>query len=196
MKMFTRLERWFRRQSVARKLTTMVLTTSGLTLMVACTVFAIYDYATSRSRLVRDVTMLADIVGSNSTAALTFNDAGAAEATLHAMALNAHILDARLFTRDGTRLAVYARPGFSWLAHGVDDPLVQSAEPLAIFEQGHLRVVRPILLHQEIVGSITVESDTAEIWTRLGRFAGIVAVTLFGVFWIAFGHDPGETDRK
>jgi signal transduction histidine kinase/CheY-like chemotaxis protein len=187
MNMFTRLERWFRRQSVARKLTTMVLTTSGLTLMVACTVFAVYDYATSRSRLVRDVTMLADIVGSNSTAALTFNDARAAEDTLHAMALNAHIIDARLFTRDGTRLAVYARPGFSWITNGADDPLVQSTEPRVIFEQAHLRVVRPILLHQEIVGSIIVESDTAEIWTRLGRFAGIVAATLFGVFWIAFG---------
>jgi signal transduction histidine kinase/CheY-like chemotaxis protein len=187
MNMVTRLERWFRRQSVALKLTTMVLTTSGLTLMVACTVFAVYDYATSRSRLVRDVTMLADIVGSNSTAALTFNDAGAAEDTLHAMALNAHIIDARLFTRDGTRLAVYTRPDFSWTGNSVDDRLVQIAEPQMIFEQARLRVVRPILLHQEIVGSITVESDTAEIWTRLGRFAGIVAATLFGVFWIAFG---------
>jgi signal transduction histidine kinase/CheY-like chemotaxis protein len=185
--MFTRLEGWFRRQSVARKLTTMVLTTSGLTLMVACTVFAVYDYATSRSRLVRDVTMLADIVGSNSTAALTFNDAGAAEDTLHAMALNAHILDARLFKRDGTRLAVYARPGFSWKTNGSDNPLVQTPVSQVFFEQEHLRVVRPILLHDEMVGSITVESDTAEIWTRLGRFAGIVAATLFGVFWIAFG---------
>jgi two-component system sensor histidine kinase/response regulator len=187
MTMFTRLEAWFRRQSVARKLTTMVLTTSGLTLMVACTVFAVYDYTTSRSRLVRDVTMLADIVGSNSTAALTFNDAGAAEDTLHAMALNVHILDARLFTRDGARLATYARPGFSWSTSGSDNPLVQSPEPQVIFDEGHLRIVRPILLHEEIVGSITVESDTAEIWTRLGRFATIVAATLFGVFWIAFG---------
>jgi two-component system sensor histidine kinase/response regulator len=185
--MFTRLEGWFRRQSVARKLTTMVLTTSGLTLMVACTVFAVYDYATSRSRLVRDVTMLADIVGSNCTAALTFNDAGTAEDTLHAMARNAHILDARLFKRDGTVLAVYARPGFSWIMNGSDNPLVQTPVAQVVFEQQHLRVVRPILLHDEMVGSITVESDTAEIWTRLGRFAGIVAVTLFGVFWIAFG---------
>jgi signal transduction histidine kinase/ActR/RegA family two-component response regulator len=185
--MFNRPETWFRRQSVTRKLTTMVLATSSLTLMIACTVFAVYDYTSSRSRLVRDVTMLADIVGSNSTAALTFKDAAAAEDTLRATAINEHILDARLFTRDGTRLAIYTRPGFTWRSSSTDDPARQTPDARAIFEEGHLRVVRPILFHEEIVGSITVESDTGEIWTRLGRFAAIVAATLFAAFWIAFG---------
>ena len=54
--------------------------------------------------------MLADIVGTNSTAALTFKDATAATETLRATAVNEHILDARLFTRDGTLLATYVRP--------------------------------------------------------------------------------------
>ena len=77
---------WFRRQTVGRKLTTTALITSGVTLLAACTVFATYDYINSRSRLIRDVTMLADIVGTNSTAALTFNDASAAAETLRATA--------------------------------------------------------------------------------------------------------------
>jgi two-component system sensor histidine kinase/response regulator len=182
-----RLESWFRRQSVARKLTTTVMSTAGITVMTACIVFAGYDYVSSRSLLVRDVTMLADIVGANSTAALTFRDAAAAEDTLRATALNEHILDARLFTADGERLALYTRPGFEWSASASDDPLHQTAAPRAIFEQGHLRVVRPIVLHEETIGSITVESDTGEVWTRLGRFAAIIAAALFGNFWIAFG---------
>ena len=185
--MFTSLEAWFRRQSVARKLTTTVIAIAGIAVMAACIVFAVYDYATSRSRLVRDVTMLADIVGSNSMAALTFKDAAAAEETLHALALNEHILDARLFTADGKRLAIYGRPGFTWAAVPSDDPMHQTAVARAIFEEDHLRVVRPIVFHQEIIGSITVESDTGEVWTRLGRFAAIIAAALFGTFWIAFG---------
>src|ERR1700686_883083 len=112
--MVNRLGTWFRRQSVARKLTTTAVTTSGVTLMAVCTVFATYDYVNSRSRLVRDVTMLADIVGTNSTAALTFKDTLAATDTLRATAVNEHILNARLFTRDGTLLATYLRPGASW----------------------------------------------------------------------------------
>ena len=63
---------WFRRQSVARKLTTSVVTTTAVMLLAASAVFVAYDYVTLRSRLVRDVTMLADILGTNSTAALTF----------------------------------------------------------------------------------------------------------------------------
>jgi len=177
---------WFRRQSVARKLMTTVLTTSGVTLMAACTVFATYDYLNSRSRLVRDVTMLADIVGTNSTAAVTFTDATSAADTLSATAVNEHILDARLFTRDGKLLATYVRhdlPGSFDLAEHRTSP---GFAAFTRFEGNHLRVVRPILLNQEIIGSIVLESDTSEVWTRLGRFAIIAAGTLFGAFLIAF----------
>ena len=165
---------------MGRKLTTTALTTSGVTLIAACTVFATYDYVNSRSRLVRDVTMLADIVGTNSTAALTFKDAAAAADTLRATAVNEHILDARLFTRDGTLLATYMRPDLLAAAVPGTTPHGRASKPVAVFEGDHLRVVRPISLNREIIGSIAVESDTTEVWTRLARFAAIVAATLFG----------------
>jgi signal transduction histidine kinase/DNA-binding response OmpR family regulator len=185
--MFNSLGTWFRRQSMARKLTATALTTSGVTLTAAITVFATYDYINSRSRLVRDVTMLADIVGTNSTAALTFNDAAAATETLRATAVNEHILDARLFTRDGTRLATYLRPGRASNDAPPDDANGPGVEAVAQFEGGRLRVVRPISLNHEVIGSIVVESDTMEIWTRVARFVAIVAGTLFGAFWIVLG---------
>ena len=177
--MVSSVDTWFRRQSVGRKLTTTALVTSGVTLLVACTVFATYDYLNVRSRLVRDVTALADIVGGNSTAALTFKDAASAGDTLRAIGVNEHILDARLFTRDGTLLATYTRP----------DLLQADATPEALPDAGgrRVRVERPVSLDQEVIGRIVVESDTAEISARLVRFAGITAVTLFGAFWIAFG---------
>jgi signal transduction histidine kinase/CheY-like chemotaxis protein len=185
--MFNSLGAWFRRQSVGRKLTTTALITSGVALVVACTVFATYDYINSRSRLVRDVTMLADVVGTNSTAALTFKDAAAATETLRATAVNEHILNARLFTRDGALLATFTRPGVSASPIHPRDGAPPDIEPLALFEGIRLRVVRPISLNHEIIGSITVESDTTEVWSRLARFAAIAAGTLFGAFWIALG---------
>ena len=188
MVMFNSLGTWFRRQSVARKLTTTAVTTTGMTLVAACTVFAAYDYVNQQARLVRDVTMLADIVGTNSTAALTFKDATAAADTLRATALNEHILDARLFTRDGVLLATYLREGVSWSAALPElDAVPAGVEAVTMFEGNHLRVVRPISLNHETIGRIVVESDTAEVWTRVGRFAAIAAGTLFGAFWIAFG---------
>jgi signal transduction histidine kinase/ActR/RegA family two-component response regulator/HPt (histidine-containing phosphotransfer) domain-containing protein len=175
---------WFRRQSMARKLTTTALVTSGASLAAACTVFATYDYLTSRSRLVRDVTVLADIVGINSAAAVTFRDVVAARDTLRATAVNGHILDAHLFTADGRLLATYTRPDVS--PSSADRAPGAADGSSARFQGGHLRVVRPISLDGEPIGHIAVESDTTEVWTRLGRFAAIVAATLFGAFWIAF----------
>ena len=184
--MFNSLATWFRRQPVARKLTTTALTTTGVALLAASTVFAGYDYVSSRSRLVRDVELLADIVAANSAAALTFGDAEAAAGTLRTTALNPHILDARLFAKDGTLLATYTRPGLSGRHALPEDVTPVGVEAIALFEGDHLRVVRPIVLGGEILGHISVDSDTADVWTRLGRFATIVAGTLFGTFWIAF----------
>jgi signal transduction histidine kinase/HPt (histidine-containing phosphotransfer) domain-containing protein len=182
------LSRWFRQQSVARKLTTTALITTGVALIGACTVFATYDYVTSRSRLVRDVTMIADVVGANSIAALTFKDATAAVDTLRVTEVNQHILDARLFTRDGALLATYLRAGTAWGRDLPEQDVTPSGvDTLAQFEGNHLRVVRPILLDHEIIGRIVVESDTVEIWNRLARFGLIVAGTLFGAFLVAFG---------
>src|SRR4029077_18405793 len=130
---------------------------SGVTLMAACTVFATYDYVNSRFRLVRDVTMLADTVSTNSTAALTFKDAAGAADTLRATAVNEHILDARLFTRDGTLLATYMRPGASsshTLSADAPRPGDVGAEGVAQFKGSELRVVRQISLNHEIIGSI------------------------------------------
>src|SRR6266851_3378282 len=81
------LNAWFRRQSVARKLTTNVLITSTSTLLAACAALAIYDYSRERARVVADVTTIADVVGVNSTAALTFNDGNGAGETLQALAV-------------------------------------------------------------------------------------------------------------
>ena len=177
--------RWFRQQSVGRKLSTTALTTSGITLVAACLVFATYDYLNLRWRLVRDVTMLADILGTNSTAALTFRDATTAAETLRATAANDHIIDARLFTRDGTLLATYVRQGDDPDVGLSDDSPPPGIEPLQRFELWRLRVVRPIALNGEVIGSIEIDSDTTEVWTRLQRFGALAAATLFGAFWIA-----------
>ena len=107
--MFSSFARWFRRQSVARKLTATAVFTTAVTLLGACTFFAMIIYAALRFRLVLDVTML------------TFKDAAAASDTLRATAINEHILDAQLFTRDGTLLASYMRPGVSPRAAGPGD---------------------------------------------------------------------------
>ena len=163
------------------KLTTTVLSTSGVTMLAACAVFATYDYLDGRARLVREVTLLADMIGTNSIAPLTFGDSTAASEALRATAVNEHIEDVQLFLPDGTFLAGYVRAG----GPTGEQRSYSGAGPMAEFQGDRLRVVRPIALDRGIVGSISVASDTAEIAAREERFIAIAGGTLFGAFWIA-----------
>jgi len=181
--MFTSLATWFRRLPVRRKLTATVLSTSAVTLIAGCVVFATYDYIDARSRLVRDVTLLADMLGTNSIAPLTFNDATAAAETLRATAVNEHIDSARLYMPNGSLLASYVRTG-STVPADHDRGLLARADA-AVFEADHLHVVRPIVLDRGVIGTISVQSDTSEISAREKRFIAIVAGTVFGAFWLA-----------
>jgi len=172
---------------VARKLTVTNVTTTVVTVVASCTVFATVFFFSSRSRLALDVATIADIVGANSTAALTFKDATAAADTLRSTSLDGHITSAQLFTPDGTLLATYVRPGTSLSPAPPEDATRPAGEAAQSYSASRLRVVRPVSLNQEIIGRIVMESDTSDVWNRLANFAVVVAVTLVGAFGIAFG---------
>jgi two-component system, sensor histidine kinase and response regulator len=184
--MINNIHLWFTRQRMAHKLTAVVLMVSGVTLAAACAVLLIYDYSASRLRLVRDVTTLADVVGSNSTGALAFGDTKAAEETLRSASVDGHVVSARLFRRDGTQLAAYTNDQKPARPFTFDQSLLRNPEPASRFAGMHLYVLRPVMLGGEVVGSIAVESDTRDIWSRLARFGIAVAVVMFATIWVAF----------
>ena len=102
---------WIRQLSLGRKLTAISILTSATSLVIAAVVLVAYDRASSRERLLVDTVPLGDVVGNNSTAALTFSDAKAANETLRVVAVNGHILSAAILSVDGRVLAHYERPG-------------------------------------------------------------------------------------
>src|SRR4051812_38902801 len=95
--------------SLAHKLTAIGVATSSAAIIVTCAAIVMYDVATSQTRLVRDVGLLADVLGANSTAALAFGDAHAANETLGAVAVNTHIVSAALLLPQGQLFARYQR---------------------------------------------------------------------------------------
>jgi signal transduction histidine kinase/CheY-like chemotaxis protein len=128
--------------------------------------------------------MLADVVGANSTAALTFGDPKAAAETLHAMAADEHVVTAAILSRDGTVLARYSRPGAA-NAPETDAATIRAGRRAHAFTRDALHVVSPIVLDKDVIGMVTIESDLAEIRNRMVGFGQIIALVLFGTFWIA-----------
>src|SRR2546427_7647851 len=56
-----------------------------------------------------DLETLAEVLGSNSTAALTFNDPAAAREVLQSLSAKEHIMAAGLYRSDGVIFATYVR---------------------------------------------------------------------------------------
>ena len=103
--------RLLQNMSIRRKLTLLMMLTSVVALLLACGSFLTYDVATFRRKLALELSVLADVIGSNSTAALTFDDAGAARDALGALRAHAHVLSACIYGKDGRAVATYQRAG-------------------------------------------------------------------------------------
>jgi signal transduction histidine kinase/CheY-like chemotaxis protein len=172
------------RLSLADKLTAIGAATAALALLITAAAMLVYDYTSQRAVLVRDTAMLAEVVGTNSTAALAFADARVASETLAAVAANPHIVSAAVHEPDGRVLALYQRPGSP---PGMRGPLdIVGDQPLDVpwheFGPEHLIVVRPIRLGQATVGAVAIASDRGEQRDRtvavIKVLGGVLAVCL------------------
>src|SRR6266481_4490597 len=101
--------RRIRDYSIKKKLTLMNVLISGITLLLACTVFGAYDLTTFRASIVRSKSIQAQIVGANSASALLFNDVKSARDTLSALQAAPMILSCGVYTLAGEPLAMYWR---------------------------------------------------------------------------------------
>src|SRR6266852_975044 len=98
-----------RAYSIKKKLTLMNMLISGVTLLLACIAFGVYELTTYRATMVRSLSTQAQIVGAKSASALLFNDAKSAAGTLSALKADTTVLSAGIYTLEGEPLAMYWR---------------------------------------------------------------------------------------
>ena len=164
--------------SITKKLTKMNILVSGAALLIACAAFGTYDWMTSREAMVHNLSIQAQIAGSNSVSALLFNDSQSAENTLSALKAAPSIVSAGIFTAGGKTFALYS-------AHGNRETLALPAlQPGELehhwFENGHLVLVRKIIFEGKPTGTVYIRSDLQEINDRLKRYGAIAAAVLAG----------------
>jgi len=167
--------------SLQRKLQVIIMVTVGAALILACAAFLAYDLVAFGGSMRRDLETLAEILGSNSTAALTFGDQKAARELLSALKAKPHILTACIYSTDGKPFAIYRRADLS------SPFVVPPPEPGGSrLTSDRLILFHRIMLYDQLVGTVYLESDLKEIQARLTRFAGIVAIVLLGTSLFAF----------
>ncbi len=172
--------------SLGGQISVAIMATSGIALLLACIALFAFDAASARTTLVRDVGMLADIIGANSTAALAFEDAKAATETLQSAAVNAQVRSATIFRR-GVPFARYRRddaPPRPYV-RAVEDAMARAVSA-HVFGPDTLTLVRPILSGDELAGAVLLESDLTALTDRRNRFLEISALVLLATCAVAF----------
>src|ERR1700733_8492542 len=101
--------RSYRDLSIRQKLQSIVLITSAVALLVASVVFTLYDRSTFIQAKTQDLNASAKMVGSNSTAALSFGDAKAAKEILAALQAKQNVIKACIYDKQGGLFASYNR---------------------------------------------------------------------------------------
>lgn len=163
-----------RHSPISRKLTVMNVLVSAVALIAACAAFLAYDQYAFRQSLVRNLSAEAQIVGSNSISALTFNDPSAAQESLSAFSNLPHIITAAIFTNNGQLFAQYARTPGERLANPGD----ATGKVVASFRNDEVIVRQPIVFQGKRLGYVLIRSDVREAGQRLVQYGGIAAMVL------------------
>ena len=173
--------RWLQDLPIRRKLNLVILLTCAVALLAACASIAAYEVFDFRRAIARDTTVLADILGKNTRAALAFQDDTAAQEILQALQAEPHVMAACLYTKDGERFVTYSRPGL--VAEFEPHPAADGSR----FSHGRLNVFRPVVLNDKRIGTICLRVDLDGIYERLRLFGGIAALILVGSLLMALG---------
>jgi len=174
--------------SIKRKLTVIMMLTSVIVLLLASIAFIANELIKFKRSMVVDLATLAEVIGTNSTASLTFNDQKFADVALTSLKAEPHIIAAYIYTRDGKLFARYHRDSMNGQSHNSQKEISQKEEPPTLllndpakllnmkgqghyFKSDHLDLYKPIVLDGETIGTICIRSDLKELNSSLRWYA-------------------------
>ena len=167
-----------RQRSIQRRLTGIIMLTSIVTLLVACAAFLFIDFRNIRKSMVRDLENLARNIEYNSTAPLLFDDREAGQEIVESMrAHGPNVVNAVVYDAEGGVFVSYQRDDDA----GWQPPAPAEAEGHA-FSNQNLDYFHPIVWEGDRLGTVYLQSDLRELWSRLKRYAAIVGSVVLGCF--------------
>jgi two-component system, NtrC family, sensor kinase len=175
-----------RDSSISAKLKLLGTLTAGIALSLACSMFVMNDVSTTKVAMVEHVETLADVLGGNCIAALTFNDPKAASDVLASLRFEPSIRIGAVFDRQGRPFATYRKEQ--------SEAALPSSD--AVARTGHtfrsdrtLEIVAPILDNNEALGTVVLDAGMEQLEARFGRqmlmAVAVLVVALVLSFFLA-----------
>ncbi|HHO75187.1 MAG TPA: response regulator [Deltaproteobacteria bacterium] len=183
---------FFHDLSINRKITAIIMFISGIVLLLSFAALITTDLLLYRSSMIKNISTLADIIGTNSTAALIFNDQDAAEEILEALSVEQNIVHATIYTIEGSLFASYHKGNPEDKAtHHESDQDALNMPPASIeegfyFDKDHFTLYKRIILDKESIGTVHLHSTLNEYYYRMRLYMGIGAVIMLASILLAF----------
>lgn len=155
---------------------------AGAALIIAGFLLIVFQFIALHAALVRDVHVQARIIGTNSVAALLFNDRHAAEETLSALEASPSLRAAGVFTALRKPLALYQH-GDAAPVRAPDASLLREAHVSSITT---LDVVEPVESERRVVGYVVIRSSLDDLYTQLLGYAVLTVSVGIGAMGLAY----------
>ena len=167
---------------IKQKISFIVLLTSGILFFVMVLFVTIEKSYSYRARLEKDSAVLAKIIGTNSTAALSFNDSATGYEILSALKAEKDIIEAALYQENGLVFTYYTNPDYFEgksvnLLPTVLDP--NSVVTTISLGAPWFDTMQPITLDSHPIGHIVLRTDLSPLKNQLQLF--LLIITLFSI---------------
>jgi PAS domain S-box-containing protein len=174
------MKKWLLASTIKRKLTLIIMLTCSVALVLACAAILFFEHRGTRQILIHNTQVMANVIGANSSAALSFKDQNAAKETLSALRAEPYVLSACLYTHDGHVFATYYRD----ISNATPPPAVRD-EGLT-FGPTTLNLFHKIILDGDTIGTVLIQSDLRLIRERLQTYLGIIGFVMLSAGVVAF----------
>ncbi len=159
--------------AINTKLTLLVLLAGSVALLLSSFAFVANDVHVIRTSMVKQMTTLAEVLGSNSTAALNFQDPNTASELLMSLKKQPAVEFACIYDATGRAFATYRRDDFEATA-----PPTPAKAGYEFTDRGDLDVSRRIEYNDQPIGTIYLHANMEELHEQTLRYVNIVVVVM------------------
>lgn len=165
---------------IRQKLIRMIMLICSIVVVLICCAYVVFEIITSKNNIKENERILGNIIASNSSAALAFDNPADANEILSALNANKHIVAACLYDKSGKLFARYPA--------GVSNAELP-VKPKAFgyrFENGSVAGFQPVMQKNELLGTLYIQSDMGAIYARLRMIILTAAMLIIATLIIAY----------
>jgi len=180
------MRNWFLQLPIRFKLHVIVLLSCTIAMLLVMIASFLSQWFFVRQQLADEVRTLAMVIAENSSAGIVFEDRSALNTILHSLTAKPNVISGRIYNIHGELYAEYLG---SPQTDFHDQPPMNPKEQVFLFHGDHAEVQQPILLNNEIFGSLILVISLQEInhnLLLLGVFMiGMLLLGILGTFIFA-----------